>query len=564
MVDRPEAMAMCAALVMALVGCGRGGSGGELENLTEEYIRAWAEFHPTTASSRGFHEYDGQLGARDPAAIAGWTNRVEDFLARAEVLEARLEGLEARFDRDLLEWNLRRELLNVEVLREYQRDPLAYSSDLDLSGLLLRTIPEWPDRAAAIVSRLEQFAAYLSGARESLKNPPRPVTETALRSYRNLAIFLREDLPGEMKDLDPALQARFDRALPEAVAGVEETTRWLAEEVLPESGDDYALGEEAYLRMLRVQEQFDFSIEELLTMGRKELTRLQTLFRETAAQIDPTKSPQEVLDMIEADHPSREELVALTQSELDELKRRVIEHELITIPEGAGAMVEAAPPFRRWNPAYIMTPGPFDPSTVPAVYFISPGEADLSPEEVESWLRGLNRYAVRNISVHEVYPGHYVDALHRQQAGRPMRKMGRSYAFGEGWAHYTEELFAERAYDEPAHPYRLAQIQDALLRVCRYMTSIGLHTQEWSIEDGTRFFVENAYVEEILARQQTIRGTFDPGYLFYTLGKLYIKQMREEYRAELGEAFTLKKFHDALFQYGSPPLPMVRARLLGD
>ena len=552
------------ALAFSLLSCEhRPTRSAELEALVTDYIEAFTEFHPARAASLGWHEYDGKLSPRNPEIIVARAKQLREFLSRAENLKGDIDHPEDQFDRDILDWLLQMELFHSQVLRRYERDPLIYAFSLDLSGLLLRLVPTWPERAEAIVSRLERFPAFLAESRKNLANPPRPVTETAIRSFKNLAPFLQNDLPPEMKNLAPDLQTRFEAALSKAVSAVEEMALWLEKEILPKAENDYALGSETYLEMLRTQEQFDYSLEELLAMGREELARLQKLYKETAAEIDPNKTPQEVTRLISEDHPSREELVSFTASELDALKRQVVEHDLVSIPEGAGAIVQASPTFRRWNTAYIMTPGPFDPPSVQAIYFISPGEVDLTPKQVEAWLRSNNQYLVRNISVHEVYPGHYVNSLYIRNAATLIRKMEWSYAFGEGWAHYTEELFAENIYATQFPRYRLAQIQDALLRACRYMTSIGLHTQGWSIEQGTKFFMENAYVEEVLARQQTIRGTFDPGYLLYTLGKLYIKQMREDYRKKMGENFTLKDFHDALLQYGNPPLPMVRARLLG-
>ena len=534
----------------------------DLEDLVDSYLEAMSKFRPQSASGLGFHEYDGRLGARDPDSIEEWAKQIRQFLEKTEALEKNLEHPEDQFDRELLEWQLRSELLQIETLKSYEKDPLQYAFALDLSPLLMRSVPSWPERAKAIVLRLEQFPEYLAGARKTLGTPPRTATETAARSFENIAPFLRDDLPGEMKNITPELKTRFDAALPKAVSTVEETAAWLEEEVLPKTKNDYALGEDRYLAMLRTQEQFDYSVEQLLSMGREELARLQKLYKKTAAEIDPNKTPQEVTRLISEDHPSREELVSFTASELDELRRQVLEHHLVTLPEGAGSQVQAAPTFRRWNTAYIMTPGPFDPPTLKAIYFISPGEVDLTPEQVESWLRGLNQYVVRSISVHEVYPGHYVNMLHRKRSATTARKLAHSYAFTEGWAHYTEELYAEHVYGDEFPRYRLAQIRGALLRVCRYMTSIGLHTQGWSIEEGTKYFMENAYVEDVLARQQAIRGTFDPGYLFYTLGKLYIKQLRDDYQKKAGDRFNLKTFHDELLQYGNPPLPMVRARLL--
>ena len=387
-----------------------------------------------------------------------------------------------------MEWTLERELFDIQTLQIFRRNPLNYAFNLDLSGLLLRTVPDWPQRASAIVSRLEQFPSFLNGGRKSISVPPRPVTETAIRSFRNLAPFLRNDLSIEMKGLDPEVQARLERALPKAIHAVEDMATWLEEEVLPKTTNNFALGKDTYLEMLRIKEQFNYSIDQLLEMGRKELTRLQDQFKQTAKKIDADKTPQEIARLISLDHPSRDKLVSFTQSELGQLRKQVIKKDLITIPEGPGTKVQASPAFRRWNTAYIMTPGPLDHPTVQAIYFISPGEVDLTPQQIKSWMRSVNNYAVRNISVHEVYPGHYVNMLYVRNTDTLMRKLDRSYAFTEGWAHYTEEMFVNHVYEGTEPHYQLGQIQDALLRICRYMTSIGLHTQNWSIDQGTKFF----------------------------------------------------------------------------
>ena len=364
------------ALAFGLLSCEhRPARSAELEALVIDYIEAFTEFHPARAASLGWHEHDGKLSPRNPAAIVARAKRLQGFLTRAEKLKGNIDDPEDQFDRDILDWLLERELFHSQVLRRYESDPLIYAFSLDLSGLLLRLVPAWSDRAEAIVSRLERFPAFLAEARKNLANPPHPVTETAIRSFRYLAPFLQNDLPTEMKNLAPELQARFEAALPKAE-------------------NNYALGKETYLEMLRTQERFDYSLDQLRAMGRDELVRLQKEYKETAAQVDPDKTPQEVTLLISLDHPSRDELVPFTASELDALKRQVVEHDLLTIPKGAGAIVQASPTFRRWNTAYIMTPGPFDLPSVQAIYFISPGEVDLTPKQVEAWLRSNNRYLV--------------------------------------------------------------------------------------------------------------------------------------------------------------------------
>jgi uncharacterized protein (DUF885 family) len=205
-------------------------------------------------------------------------------------------------------------------------------------------------------------------------------------------------------------------------------------------------------------------------------------------------------------------------------------------------------------------PGSFERVAKEAFYYVTPVEDDWPPEKQEEWLRHLNYTTLRNVSVHECYPGHYVHFLHRRHVKSTVLRSYWSYAFTEGWAHYCEEMMVEQGFGDDR--LRLAMLQDALLRNCRYVGSIMMHTRGWSWEGATRFFMENAYLERLPAEREAKRGTWDPGYLNYTLGKLMIKKLREDWFARHADA-SLREFHDTLLALGAPPLGLAREHLLG-
>jgi uncharacterized protein (DUF885 family) len=236
--------------------------------------------------------------------------------------------------------------------------------------------------------------------------------------------------------------------------------------------------------------------------------------------------------------------------------------------------VEATPPpFRRTSFASMDTPGVFETNATESYYYVTPTEPEWPEKQKDEWLTAFNYYTTDIVSIHEAYPGHYVQYLALKASGASrLAKMFWSYAFVEGWAHYTEQMFLDAGFPPASTPeeklraakYRLAQSDEALLRLCRLVVSIKMHTQKMTVDEGTKFFMENCYYEEKTARQEAVRGTYDPGYLNYTLGKLMILKLRADWQAQQGPRFTLQNFHDELLRHGAPPLPLLRERMLKD
>jgi uncharacterized protein (DUF885 family) len=224
------------------------------------------------------------------------------------------------------------------------------------------------------------------------------------------------------------------------------------------------------------------------------------------------------------------------------------------------------------------TPGPFETKATEAYYYVTPPEKNWSAQQKEEWLTSFNYYTTDIVSIHEVYPGHYVQFLHlNASSATKLEKIFGSYAFIEGWAHYAEQMMVDEGFGAngpggsaqsngsvQAAKYRLAQIDEALLRACRFCVSIKMHCKKMSVDEATRFFRDNCYYEEKPARQEAMRGTFDPEYLYYTLGKLEILKLREDYRKQQGTKFTLRKFHDEILRHGAPPVRLLREVLLTD
>src|SRR5438067_3110883 len=301
-------------------------------------------------------------------------------------------------------------------------------------------------------------------------------------------------------------------------------------------------------------------LDRLTAVGQRDLRANQAAFEETAKKIDPATPAKKVLEDMERDHPTERNLIEDTRGMLEEIRGYLIEHDIVTVPSEERAKVIETPRFYRFATAAINPPGSFEKIAKDAYYYVTPTEESWTPEKKEEWLRHLNYTTLRNISVHECYPGHYVHFLHRMKIPSTVLRSYTSYAFTEGWAHYCETMMVEEGFGDAR--LKLAMLQDALLRNCRYLSSIGMHTAGWSWEDATKFFMVNAYLDRLPAEREAKRGTWDPGYLNYTLGKLMIKKLRADWSGQHRGA-SIREFHDGLLGLGAPPLGLVREHLLG-
>ncbi len=566
-----------------LAGCAvtpRNAATARFREAAAQYVEAHFAARPLDAVALGWHQHDGRFIVPTQANIESESAR----LKKADQTFATLDstGLPAsdRLDLQVLQSVVAKERWALEVQRGWRRNPMTYAGALDVSIYLKRDFKPLRARVADMAAILTNAPAVFAAARANLDPVlPRPFVETALEVGEGTASFLEKDVSKAAQDCgDPAVLARFEAAVRIAVTELRGFNEWLRRERLPGAVAPYALGRDGFVAMLK-SERVDATPEQILEIGLAELKAEQGRFDAAARDMDPSRPAAEVFKSIQHDHPTAANLLPDTRRGLERIRQFVSDHRLVTIPSEVRARVEETlPPFRATSFASMDTPGPFETKAAEAYYYVTPVEPVWPVAQQEEWLSAFNNYTTDVVSIHEAYPGHYVQFLALNASGAStVEKVFASYSFAEGWAHYSEEMVLAAGFGQPADPakatpeervrgakYRMAQSDEALLRVCRLCCAIRLHCQGMSVDEATRFFQENCHYEAKPARSEAMRGTFDPGYLYYTIGKLQIRKLRRDREAQDGGSFTLLKFHDDLLAHGAPPLRLVREMMLKD
>jgi uncharacterized protein (DUF885 family) len=415
-----------------------------------------------------------------------------------------------------------------------------------------------------VIARLKQVPAVYVAAKANLKTPPREFTDIAMRMSKGTLGFLQGPLAAWARQAaggDAALVAEFESANAAALAAAKDFDAWLEHDLKPRSTGSYVLGADLFAALLRTEEMVDMPIPELLAIGEKQLAKDYDAFVATAKQIDPTRTAAQVMKSLSDDHPTEDGLIPDVARSLEEVRQFVVAKDVITIPSEVRPKVEETPSYARGGGfASMDTPGPFETKANEAFYYVTPVEKDWDAKHKEEHLRLFNRPVVALIDIHEAFPGHFVQFLYSPRFPTKTRKLIFSGTNAEGWAHYAEQMLVDEGYGGGDPRIRLAQLAEALVRDCRYVVAIKLHTQGISVEDGAKIFVEKGFMEPANAYEEARRGTFNPTYLYYTLGKIEIQKLRDEYRAKTGA--SLKQFHDAFVAQGALPIPLVRKLLL--
>jgi len=540
--------------------------------LAEEYFDSFLAWRPQEGTSLGLHQYDGRLSDYSRDSLQQEHARLlryRDDLRRID--QSSLSPAMSRECRAMLA-AVESELMGFEVTHSFTKNPMSYAGRINLITYAQREFAPKPRRLASVIAILDQTPALFSSARANLEpRLCRTFIETAIRQADGAAEFVENDLVKAFADVnDAALQEQFGQARKQAATSLRDFSQWLARDRLPMASYEFALGAEGYARMLKTCELIDLTPQQVLEVGLRELGREQTAFAAAARKIDSSKSVLEVAKVVAAEHPTEQSLIPETRKHLEAIRAFVIARDLVGFPSMVPVRVEETPGFQR-NRSFAMmdTPGPFENSSV-AFYYVTPVEPNWDAKKKEEWLSAFNFYGTDVTSIHEAYPGHYLQFLRlRASAASKYDKAFSSYAFGEGWAHYCEQLVIDEGYPADADEvtrakYRLSQSQDALLRLCRLCCSVKMHCQGMTVDEATRFFIDNAYMAEAPARQEAVRGTWDPGYGCYTLGKLQILKLRDDWRRQEGNAFSLRRFHEMILDHGQPPIRLLRELLLND
>jgi hypothetical protein len=521
-------------------------------------IAEYYEHNPEAAVDAGLHEYDGKASDLSLAAADAYVEWIDTTVAAAGAYDD-LDGIDA-FERDYFVQALRGQRFYVRDSGFLKTNPVMYMGALGFGVYVDREYAPLDERLAAYTTYIAEVPRMLEQMRENLEPPlAAPYVNTAYGMFNGLAGYLENTVPGLFAAVeDEELQARFAAANAAAVAAVQETAQWL-DGLKASATGDFALGADRFLKMLRDTQGVDVTLAELKAAGEADLARNLAALDAACAEYAPDLDTRDCVLKVQADKPEGG-AVAGARRQLPMLKAFIVDHDIVSIPGTEDAEVEEAPPHKRFNAAYIDIPGPYE-TGLPSVYYIAPPDPSWSKEDQLAYIPG--KADLLAISVHEVWPGHFLQFLHANRVDNRVGRYFGTYTFTEGWAHYTEEMMIEAGLNGGDPETHIGQLLNALLRNVRYLSAIGLHTEGMTVEESQAMFAEKAFQDFGNATQQAARGTYDPGYLNYTLGKFMIMKLRADWTAGRGGREAWKAFHDDFLSYGSPPIPLVRRAMLG-
>ena len=558
---------LLSAALLALAACG---ADDRSAATSVEPQLPWADFVATTideyyrrnpeqAVYAGLHQYDGMVSEWSLDATREYSAWLAETIGAAAGY-ADLQGLDA-FERDYLVTALESQAFWIDDTDYLRKNPLTYISRIGIGVYIDREYAPLEERLRAYTEYVANVPRMLEQMRDNLEPPlPAPFVTMGQRILDGLTGYLADTVPQQFAAVeDEALQRQFAAANAAAAEAVAKTADWLGE-LQATATQDYALGEDLFLRMLSETQGIDVTLEALRAAGQADLDRnLETLY-EACAEFAPGESTEACVRKVQERKPPEGAVGGATR-QLPDLKAFIVENDIVSIPGTEDALVAEAPPHRRFNFAYIEIPGPFEKG-LPSVYRIAPPDPSWSEEDQLAYIAGETDLLAT--SIHEVWPGHFLQYLHKNRTENRVGRHFSTYSYGEGWAHYTEEMMLEAGYGGGDPEVRIGQLLNALLRNVRYMSAIGLHTGGMTVEESQAMFEEKAFQDFGNASQQAYRGTYDPGYLNYTLGKLIINKLRDDWTDGRGGREAWGTFHDQFLGYGSPPIPLVRKKMLGE
>lgn len=536
-----------------------------LDELAQRLIQEYWEFYPTAGSHIGRHEYDGRLPYFTQATLSRRAHSVRHGLSEVSAVDTTGLSKEDLLSRRLLEQFLKRELFTLTEMRHWENNPMRQVGYLNVSSYMRRDYAPVADRLRSAIQVLTQIPEFLKSLDTALSGEiSSPVLDMSIEAYGGMARFYRRDLEQAVSAFnDATVLEQFNQVRESAAAAVDRFVESLQARYKDPS-PDFAIGTQMYEAMMAEGEAVTLSVSELERVGQADLDANLAKITEVAAMIDPGCPVPAIVKDISRNHPTPDGLIPDTREMLEELRQALINLDILSVPSEDRCQVMETPAYMRYAFAAMDSAGAMETRANESFYYVTPVEPEWTAVEREEWLSNFNYDTLKIISIHEVYPGHFVHHLHNKY-GRDLPLVNRvatSYAFTEGWAHYTEEMVIDSGYAKDQPKLVFTQLLEALVRNCRYLCSILMHTQGMTVDQATRFFMDNAYMAALPARREALRGTFDPGYLNYTLGKLMIKKLSQDYRLEKASDFSLKEFHNELLSYGAPALPLVREAML--
>lgn len=554
---------MAAMALAALAACGgpKEQPAAKWDAFVQAYEQGVFERNPNFAVYQGKHEFDGRLPDWSENGLRDQIDFLKAQIAAAEAFPEQGLDEDRKFERAYLIARAKGDLFWRETADQPHTNPAFYLDALDPSPYVARDYAQKDVRLRAYIAHLSKVPAALEQARNNLRAPlPAVFISYGQKTFDGFAEYFRGDGKAAFADVqDPALQQELTERSEAAAAAAAAMADWL-EQQTAEAGENYALGAEKFAQMLRDTEMVDLPLAELEAIGAADLARNQAALQQACTAYAPGQTVEACIAKADADKPAGG-VVEAARAQLAGLKQFLIDKDLVTIPGTEEALVAEAPAYRRQNFAYIDIPGPYE-TGLPSVYNIAPPDPTWSKAVQDSFVPG--EADLLFTSVHEIWPGHFLQFLHANRAKSQFGKVFVGYAFAEGWAHYAEEMMWEAGYGDGSPEIHIGQLSNALLRNCRFLSAIGLHSGTMSLQQSFELFRTQCHQAEGQALQQAARGAYDPAYLNYTLGKLMIRKLREDWTATRGGREAWKAFHDEVLKHGGPPIPLLRARMLGE
>ena len=550
----------------------------QLQRISDEYFdQVYFPNQPSGGTIAGYHQYDSMLEDFSRPHIDAQVAALHDFDKRVSAVPSASLDQAMRGDREMVLGDIRSRLLTLETIRPWAKNADGYSSSCASAAFVLmeRKFAPADDRLRSLIAREKKMPGLIAEAHSNLQNPPRIFTEIAIEQLPGIVSFFEHDVPDAFADAhDPALKAEFAQTNAAVIAALNDYLQWLKTDLLPRSNGDYRIGADAFSKKLLYDEMVDVPLPKLLEIGYADMRRNQQHFAEVAKELEPNKTPREVLEELGSQHPAPDQLIPAFTATFTSLLDFIRSHHIVTIPSDVRPVVEETPPFMRaTTQASMDSPGPYETHATTSYFNVTLPDPSMTPAEVEGYMHSFNIGTVISTAVHEAYPGHYVQYLYSLKAPSRVRKILTANTNIEGWAHYTEQMMLDNGYGQPgtgakderkAKFLRLGQLQDALLRNARFIVGIQMHTGNMTYDQAVEFFQKEGYQPRETAAVEARRGAGDPTYLYYTLGKLEIMKLRADLEKKQGAAFSLEKFHDEFLSQGFPPIKIIREALLGD
>jgi uncharacterized protein (DUF885 family) len=539
-----------------------------LPHFVDDYLAYLQEVYPGQASLDGVHLHDDLLEDVSRAGIDVHLRALAGFNRRLNQIDASVLPAVEQIEHPIVAANIEGRMFELEQVRTWERNP-QYYADLVGASLASQTLfayaPE-TERARRVLSKLHQVPRLVQAARDNVKDAAGIFVKTGLETWRGVLSFIERDLPRAFASLDDLhLLSDLADASTEASNAVNGYLDFLERDLAPRAKGSFRLGREKLQQKLKLDEGIDTDVDRLLSIAMRELHETQEEFRAVAGRLNGG-DPLSAWRRAKEEHPSAGELLNAAREQVDELLTFLQRNALVSLPQAEPVVVAPSPDFYRWAFASMWTAGPFETKPSRAYYYITDVDRSWPPERQKEHLRDFNYPTLWNISIHEVYPGHLTHFQHLRQVESKVRKSTffSPASFVEGWAHYCEQMMFEAGFRRGDARLKLGQLAESLVRLARVIVSIRLHAEDLSVEQGMRFFRDEAFLEETNARREAERGTFDPTYLVYSVGKLMLLKLRQDYKEQQGGKFSLRTFHDTLLGQGTAPFWAHRRLIVPD